>query len=170
MLSPVLSPVYSLFHYNWFCNQDIFSNQMVKQECGTWWLEIIKPHGNRVRTSGTILGVERLNASKSDFEMPDKLDTRPSGSDLHHLFLVGMELCLVILKKRQCRSTTRRCNNTRMVRDMNDVAEGCLLPKQIFSETTVAEPDRYVGKYSQRWIFTFVVDSACRPAVYWYSG
>ena len=31
--------------------------------------------------------------------------------------------------------------HTRMISDMNDVAEGCFLRKQISSETTVAEPD-----------------------------
>ena len=35
-------------------------------------------------------------------------------------------------------------HHTRMISDMNDVAEGCFLPKQISSEITVAEPDRHV--------------------------
>ena len=79
-----------------------------------------------VGKSGTI-----WNLTKSDFEMPDKLDTRPSGSDLHHLLLVDMELCLVV------------------IRDINDVAEGFFLPNQISSET-VAKPDRDVGQYNRR--------------------
>ena len=39
-------------------------------------------------------------------------------------------------------------HHMRIIRDINDVAEGCFLPKQISSDTTVAEPDRYVGQYS----------------------
>ena len=38
-------------------------------------------------------GVERprrLKLTKSDFEISDKLDTGPNGSDLYHLFLVDM--------------------------------------------------------------------------------
>ena len=58
-----------------------------------------------------VLRPHRLNLTKSDCEMPDKLmDTIPNGYDLHHLILVGMELCLVtlnMLKRRICRSTTR---------------------------------------------------------------
>ena len=41
-------------------------------------------------------------------------------------------------------------HHTRIISDMNDVAEGCFLPKQISSETTVAEPDRHVRQYSLR--------------------
>ena len=56
-----------------------------------------------IEDEGGYLGpssVERprgLNLTKSDFEMPDTLITRPNGSGLQQPFLVGMELWLVTL-------------------------------------------------------------------------
>ena len=82
-------------------------------------------------------GVERprgLDLTKSDFAMPDKLDTSPNGSDLHHLFpgygtMPG-----------DTEEEDMPVHHTRIIRDMSDVAKGCFLPKQIYSETAVAEP------------------------------
>ena len=121
-----------------FCDQDTFSNQIVKQEHGIWLLEKInKPHGNRARVGNLgPSGVERprrLNLTKSDFEMPDKLDIRPSGSDLHHLFSNGYGTM-----PGDTAEDDMPVHHTRMISDMND-AEGCFLPKQISSETTVAD-------------------------------
>ena len=62
-----------------------------------------------------------------------------SGDALH-----GSGSRIIPIKRYRCCVTSY--SQTPLVRyNMNDVAEGCFLPRQISSETTVAEPDTQVG-------------------------
>ena len=74
----------------------------------------------------------RLNLTKSDFEMCDKVDT------------CNISLCLHSGYGPMPGDTAEEDMPVHHTSDIDDVAEGCFLPKQISSETTVAKPDRHV--------------------------